>query len=91
LQKFDDLYHDDMQEKMIMAEVWFAVNYEMACTPTDYFMRRTGRLFFDKPSVDLFKNLTLKEFTNHFKWDEKTAKKHLNELDEKINLASSFN
>ncbi|ARV07010.1 glycerol-3-phosphate dehydrogenase [Polaribacter sp. SA4-10] len=91
LQKFDDLYHDDMQEKMIMAEVWFAVNYEMACTPTDFFMRRTGRLFFDKPSVDLFKNLTLKEFTNHFKWDEKTAKMHLNELDEKINLASSFN
>jgi glycerol-3-phosphate dehydrogenase len=37
---------EDQQEKMIKAEVWFAINYEMACTPADFFVRRTGRLFF---------------------------------------------
>ena len=36
LQKFDDIMHDNMQEKMINAEVWFAINYEMACSPTDF-------------------------------------------------------
>ena len=91
LNKFDELTDENQQEKMIKAEVWFTVNYEMACTPTDFFMRRTGRLFFDKPSVDLYKNLVMTAFISHFKWGEKTAAKHLNELDEKISLASSFN
>ena len=91
LKKFDELTDENQQEKMIKAEVWFTVNYEMACTPTDFFMRRTGRLFFDKPSVDLYKNLVMTAFISHFKWGETTAAKHLNELDEKISLASSFN
>ncbi len=91
LKKFDELTDENQQEKMIKAEVWFTLNYEMVCTPTDFFMRRTGRLFFDKPSVDLFKNLVMTAFISHFNWDEKTAAKHLNELNEKISLASSFN
>jgi len=61
--------HDNMQEKMIKAEVWFTINYEMACTPTDFFMRRTGRLFFDKPSVDTYKELVVQLFKKHFNLD----------------------
>jgi len=90
LQKFDDLFHDDMQEKLIIAEVWFAINYEMACTPTDYFMRRTGRLFFDSHSVNLFKNLVLKEFQNYFSWDKKTTNKHHQELEDQLKIATTF-
>ncbi|MGJ8759037.1 MAG: glycerol-3-phosphate dehydrogenase/oxidase [Polaribacter sp.] len=91
LQKFDDLMHDNMQEKMIMAEVWFTINYEMTCTPTDFFMRRTGRLFFDAHSVNLYKEYVLELFKTHFYWDEKTTKKHQLELEEKIQLATTFN
>jgi glycerol-3-phosphate dehydrogenase len=91
LQKFDDLMHDNMQEKMIMAEVWFTINYEMTCTPTDFFMRRTGRLFFDAHSVNLYKEYVLELFKTHFSWDEKTTKKHQLELEEKIQLATTFN
>ena len=50
LKKFDEFTEENQQEKMIKAEVWFTINYEMACNTTDFFMRRTGRLFFDKPS-----------------------------------------
>ena len=91
LQKFDDLMHDNMQEKMMMAEVWFTINYEMTCTPTDFFMRRTGRLFFDAHSVNLYKEYVLDLFKTHFSWDEKTTKKHQLELEEKIQLATTFN
>ncbi|QXP71807.1 glycerol-3-phosphate dehydrogenase/oxidase [Polaribacter sp. R2A056_3_33] len=91
LQKFDDLMHDNMQEKMIMAEVWFTINYEMTCTPTDFFMRRTGRMFFDAHSVNLYKEYVLELFKTHFSWDEKTTKKHQLELEEKIQLATTFN
>ncbi|WP_282071915.1 glycerol-3-phosphate dehydrogenase/oxidase [Polaribacter atrinae] len=90
LQKFDDLMHDNMQEKMIKAEVWFTINYEMTCTPTDFFMRRTGRLFFDARSVILYKEYVLDLFKTHFSWDEKTTEKHQLELEEKILLATTF-
>ena len=90
LQKFDDLMHNNMQEKMIKAEVWFSINYEMTCTPTDFFMRRTGRLFFDKPSVDSYKSLVSEIFASAFNWDEKTTKKHLQELEDKLKMATTF-
>ena len=90
LQKFDDLMHDNMQEKMLKSEVWFTINNEMTCSPTDFFMRRTGRLFFDTQSVFLYKEFVLNEFKNHFSWDEKKTEKHLEELEENLKIATTF-
>ena len=90
LQKFDDLIHDNMQEKMIKAEVWFAINYEMACNPTDFFVRRTGKLFFDTQSVTLNKSFVLKEFRNIFSWSDKIAEKHKNDLEKHLKTATTF-
>jgi len=90
LQKFDDLMHDNMQEKMLKSEVWFTINYEMTCSPTDFFMRRTGRLFFDIQSVFMYKEFVLNEFKNHFSWDEKTTEKNLKELEENLKIATTF-
>ena len=90
LKKFDDLTDENQQEKMIKAEVWFTINHEMTCTPTDFFMRRTGRLFFDRPSVDLFKELVMQLFKTEFNWNEKTAQKYQQELEEKIKSATTF-
>tara|TARA_B110000503_G_scaffold136960_1_gene220323 strand:- start:814 stop:2460 length:1647 start_codon:yes stop_codon:yes gene_type:complete len=90
LKKFDEFMDEDQQEKMIKAEVWFAINYEMACTPTDFFMRRTGRLFFDTRSVFLYKEYVLNEFKNYFSWDENTLQKSRNKLDEELKVAATF-
>ena len=90
LQKFDDLMHDNMQEKMIKAEVWFTINYEMACNPTDFFMRRTGRLFFDANSVTKFEEFVLNEFKTAFSWDTATTKKQQQELEHHLKMATNF-
>ena len=90
LQKFDDLMHDNMQEKMLKSEVWFTINHEMTCSPTDFFMRRTGRLFFDIQSVFMYKEFVLNEFKNHFSWDEKTTEKNLKDLKENLKIATTF-
>lgn len=90
LQKFDDLMHVNMQEKMIKAEVWFSIHHEMACTPTDFFMRRTGRLFFDANSINVYKKLVLSEFQNYFSWDDKIVIKHQKELEEQLKTATTF-
>jgi glycerol-3-phosphate dehydrogenase len=90
LKKFDEFMDEDQQEKMIKAEVWFVINYEMACTPTDFFMRRTGRLFFDTRSVFLYKEYVLNKFKEHFSWDENTTQKSRNELEEELKRATIF-
>ena len=90
LKKFDELSDENQQETMLKAELWFSINYEMTCTPTDFFMRRTGRLFFNKTSVDTYKNLIIYEFKRYFLWSDDVTTLHQKELEEKIKLATSF-
>ena len=91
LKKFDEFSDENQQEKMMKAEVWFTINYEMTCSITDFFMRRTGRLFFDTHSVFLYKNLVLNEFKNYFSWNNETAENQLKELDKYLKVATTFN
>jgi glycerol-3-phosphate dehydrogenase len=91
LKKFDEFTDENQQEKMIKAEVWFAIHFEMACNPTDFFMRRTGRLFFYAQSVRVYKNLVVYLFQEYFSWDEKTTKKHQEALEEKLKSIVTFN
>lgn len=90
LDKFDELTIENNEQRLLKAEIWFAIQHEMTCTPTDFFMRRTGRLFFDKPSVDANKNFVISEFKQYFNWSEETTNKHQQELEEKINVAITF-
>ncbi|WP_422089813.1 glycerol-3-phosphate dehydrogenase/oxidase [Tenacibaculum ovolyticum] len=90
LDKFDELKEKDIELRLLKAEIWFTIQHEMTCTPTDFFMRRTGRLFFDKPSVDTYKTEVLKEFINYFNWSKEIAIKHEEELNVKMNLAATF-
>jgi glycerol-3-phosphate dehydrogenase len=90
LDKFDELTEENAEKRLLKAEVWFTVQHEMTCTPTDFFMRRTGRLFFDKSSVDTYKDFVQQEFANYFSWDASQIKKYTEELNEKIELAINF-
>ena len=90
LDKFDELTEENIEQRLLKAEVWFTIQHEMTCTPTDFFMRRTGRLFFDKPSVDTYKNFVLSEFKQLFNWNDETTNKHLQELEQKIKIAITF-
>ena len=62
----------------------------MACTPTDFIMRRTGRLFFDIQSVHKYKNFVINEFKNLFNWDDELTELYTEKLNAEINLASTF-
>lgn len=91
LDKFNELSEENHIEKLLKAELWFTINHEMVCTPTDFFMRRTGRLFFDSKSVLDYKNLVLEEFSKTFSWKKETIEKHLKDLEGKIQLATKYN
>jgi len=90
LDKFDEISEENPEKRLLKAEVWFTIQHEMTYTPTDFFMRRTGRLFFDKPSVDTYKEFVLNEFSTYLKLDVKAIQQHKDELNSKIDLAIKF-
>ncbi|MDC1161951.1 FAD-dependent oxidoreductase [Tenacibaculum sp.] len=91
IDKFLESPDENPAQKLLISELQFTINHEMVCTPSDFFMRRTGRLFFDRNSVDVYKGLIISEFKKVFGWTDEITLEHEQELDEKIRLATSFN
>ncbi len=56
--------------RMAIAELHYGINYEMITSPMDFFIRRTGRLYFDIESIPLLLDPILDEFKSIFKPDD---------------------
>ncbi len=52
----------DAATRLILAELQFGVDHEMVQNPMDFFIRRTGRLYFDIGSVRQYKETVLEAF-----------------------------
>ncbi|PPA71979.1 glycerol-3-phosphate dehydrogenase/oxidase [Jeotgalibacillus proteolyticus] len=71
----------------VYAEVVYAIQEEMAVKPVDFFIRRTGRLYFDLDWVITYKEPVMKTMKALLKWDEETYHSFEKELDKAINDA----
>ncbi|MFD0799107.1 glycerol-3-phosphate dehydrogenase/oxidase [Maribacter chungangensis] len=60
----------DNPTRLILAELQFGIAHEMVQDPMDFFIRRTGRLYFDIGSVRTYMEPVLKEFKTIFKTDD---------------------
>ncbi|MBT8292024.1 MAG: glycerol-3-phosphate dehydrogenase/oxidase, partial [Eudoraea sp.] len=56
--------------RMAKAELHYGINYEMIATPMDFFIRRTGRLYFDIESIPFLLDPILDEFKSIFKLED---------------------
>jgi glycerol-3-phosphate dehydrogenase len=90
LTKFNELTDVDIEQRMIKAEVWFSILYESACSPIDFFMRRTGRAYFNIDSVYKHLNIVLTEFSTHFSWNNEILNKKKEELNKELKSITSF-
>ena len=66
LEFYAQLNNAEPGERMIRAEAQFAIAHELALTPMDFFIRRTGRLYFDIESISTFMEPVLEEFQKAF-------------------------
>ncbi len=69
-------------ENLIRAELWYCIHNEMTNSLADFFVRRTGRLYFNISSISLFFDIILKDFIKYLDWDEKRVQLET----EKMNL-----
>ncbi|WP_373516910.1 glycerol-3-phosphate dehydrogenase/oxidase [Pricia sp.] len=70
LKTYKSLKNTDQYERMITAELRFCIDYEMVQNPMDFFIRRTGRLYFDIDSVRKLMEPVLEEFKAIYKVDD---------------------
>lgn len=84
LEKFSG---DDCNVNLARSELSFTLENEMVQTPLDFFIRRTGMLFFDMPRLKLVMNVILADFKKYFNWHEEQYIQELAKLENAIDEA----
>ena len=75
---------------MAKAELRFGIDYEMVQNPMDFFIRRTGRLYFDIDSVRDLMEPILQEFKAIYKVDDAQLATWKEELERQLDEHSNF-
>ena len=86
LEYYQNRKEKDKLTRLILAELEFGIAYEMVQNPMDFFIRRTGRLYFDIDSIRNYMEPVLQEFKTVYKVEDaqisqwkKTLKSELKE------------
>jgi glycerol-3-phosphate dehydrogenase len=92
LEKFKMLLDANPPEMaLIKAELWFTVHHEMVCTLTDFFVRRTGLLYFDVPRLKASKEPIALELQAYLNWDDVRLQQEKKDLDQHLQSVTAFN
>ncbi|MGB2760696.1 MAG: glycerol-3-phosphate dehydrogenase C-terminal domain-containing protein, partial [Maribacter stanieri] len=72
------------------AELAFGIDYEMVQNPMDFFIRRTGRLYFDIDSIRTLMEPILAEFKLRFGVDDAKVEEWRTTLNAELKEHSDF-
>ncbi|MBU2975175.1 glycerol-3-phosphate dehydrogenase/oxidase [Zobellia sp. B3R18] len=90
LENYAGVKGTDIYVRMAKAELRFGIDYEMVQNPMDFFIRRTGRLYFDIHSVRTLMEPILEEFKSIYAVDDNQISEWreilLKELDDHSNF-----
>ncbi len=67
----------------------YALDYEMAATPSDFFTRRTGDLLFDINWVRNYQKQVHDYMSDYFDWSEERKQQFNRELEQELNDATN--
>lgn len=92
VEKYKMLLDQNLPEAaLIKAELWFAVHHEMVCGLLDFFVRRTGLLYFDVPRMKAHQDDIALELQRLLNWDDARLHREKQDLENQIKLVTSFN
>jgi glycerol-3-phosphate dehydrogenase len=90
LETYKTLSDEDNKVRLAKAELLFCIHHEMIQNPMDFFIRRTGRLYFDIASIHYLMNPILEEFKSIFKLSDLQIDAYKKELENEIEEHSNF-
>lgn len=91
LDKMASFENENPLERLIRAEVWFTINFEMVATALDFFNRRTGRLYFNINTIESNLDLVIDDMAKSLGWNSVKASKEKESVQEAIEIVSHFN
>lgn len=74
-------------DPLLYTELIYAMDYEQAFKPVDFFIRRTGALFFNMPWVKEHQENVIKVMAKHLSWTKEEQKAYRLELQAAIDAA----
>jgi len=90
LESYNSLKDEDNEIRLVKAELHFGVRFEMVQNPMDFFIRRTGRLYFDIESVRTMLEPVLDEFRTLFSSDDDQIRNWREILQKELDVHSNF-
>lgn len=75
---------------LLLAELKFCIQHEMVLTLQDFFVRRTGHLYFDIGMVKRYAAPVAKAMQDHFQWSDDKLKREISELNSLVQKVSTF-
>ena len=90
LDKYEAMKEGEPKIRMAMAELQFCIDYEMVINPMDFFIRRTGRLYFDIQSVRQLLEPVLEEIRKAYGVDQEQIDNWRSTLEHELDEHSNF-
>jgi glycerol-3-phosphate dehydrogenase len=84
-------YHQEAEDiglpLHLVLSIVYSIEHEMAMSPSDFFIRRTGALYFNMPFVQKWRLPVITYMAQKLKWNEEQLQAYTDELDEEIEAA----
>lgn len=72
----------------LYAKLQYALTHEMAVTPVDFFLRRTGAVLFNIQLVKEYKDHVIQYMEDYFNWNTNTTDRYKKELEDALKQAA---
>ncbi|WP_320939061.1 FAD-dependent oxidoreductase, partial [Lysinibacillus capsici] len=82
--------HGSTMPLALHAMLLYGIEAEMVYTPSDFFIRRTGLLYFDIEAVKLYKQQVIQVMQQRLNYTEEQKNSYIAELEQAINDATNF-
>lgn len=83
-------FDGDLEIALARAEAWFGVYHEMIVSAEDFFVRRTGRLYFDIQTIAKIRPIIMDDFKKYFDWDMDRVQLENEKMDELLYDATHY-
>ena len=83
-------YQQAAEEKLLLARLQYAIEQEQTVTLSDFFIRRTGNLYFKIAEVKIGLDKAAAFMAKALNWSDEQKMQNLNELQQKINILENL-
>lgn len=90
LANYGALKNKDNALRLLRAELQFGIEYEMVTDPMDFFIRRTGRLYFDIDSIRNYLKPVLNDLKKTYNYQSAQISTFQEKMEQELELHSNF-